>query len=95
MIAYAKEEILSATQIAGNLGEILNKLKGRKSGKTAISRNNALESVIIPIEDYEALQEAFDLAEHMDIYKTIKERESTSLDECVPFENVLEKNELF
>jgi PHD/YefM family antitoxin component YafN of YafNO toxin-antitoxin module len=93
MIAYTKEEILPATQIARNLSEILNKLKQRKLRKVAISRNNTLESVIIPIEDYEALQEVYDLVEHMDIYKTVKERESTSTDEYIPLEEVLKENE--
>lgn len=93
MIAYTKDEILPATQIARNLSEILNKLKKRKLRKVAISRNNKLESVIIPIEDYEALQEVYDLTEHMDIFKIVKERESTSTSEYIPLEEVLKENE--
>ncbi|MCP5053432.1 MAG: hypothetical protein GY940_40075 [bacterium] len=93
MIAYTKEEIVPATQIARNLSNILNKLKNRKLSKVAISRNNALESVIIPIEDYELLQNIYDLAEHMDIFNTIKERESVDIDSYIPLEQVLKENE--
>ncbi|MGE5340155.1 MAG: hypothetical protein ACM3SY_01620, partial [Candidatus Omnitrophota bacterium] len=72
MIGYTKEEIIPVTQMARNLSEILNKLKSRKLKKVAISRNNRLESVIIPVEDYELLQEAYDIVEHVEIYKLVK-----------------------
>lgn len=93
MIAYAREEIIPATRIARSLGEILNKLKTRKIRKVAITRNNKLESVIIPIEEYERLQEIYDLVEHIDIYRTVKEREATDISEYIPFEQVLKENE--
>ena len=93
MIAYMKEEIMPVTRIARNLHEILNKLKRRKLRKVAISRNNTLESVILPVEEYEMLQEVYDLAEHMDIYKLVKEREDTGLEEFIPLEQVLKENE--
>ncbi len=60
MIGYAKEEIIPVTQMSRNLSEILNKLKSRKLKKVAIYRNNRLESVILPVEEYEILQEAKD-----------------------------------
>lgn len=93
MIAYAKDEIIPVTFIARNLSDILNKLKIGKLKKVAIAKNNRLESVILPIEEYEALQEVFDLVEHMDIYKLVKEREKTDLSKYIPFEDILEENE--
>jgi len=94
MIGYAKEEIIPVTRIARNLSNILNKLKNRKLKKVAISRNNNLESVIIPVEEYERLQETYDLVEHIDIYKLVKEREKTDIKEFIPLEVVLKKNGL-
>lgn len=94
MIAYTKEEIIPVTKIARNLKEILNKLKSRQLRKVAISRNNALESVILPIEEYEMLQEVYDLAEHMEIYRVVKEREKTDIEKFIPLEQVLKENEL-
>jgi PHD/YefM family antitoxin component YafN of YafNO toxin-antitoxin module len=93
MIGYAKEEIMPVTQIVRNLSGILNKLKKRKLKKVAISRNNRLESVIIPIEDYELLQEAFELLEHQEIYQVVKEREKTDIEKYIPLEQVRRENE--
>ncbi|MCK4760977.1 MAG: hypothetical protein KAW12_02180 [Candidatus Aminicenantes bacterium] len=94
MVGYAKEEIIPITRIVRNLGGILNQLKTRKLKKVAISRNNTLESVIIPVEEYEKLREAYDLMEHIDIYKLVKEREDTGIKEFIPLEQVLEENGL-
>ncbi len=94
MIGYAKEEIIPVTQMSRNLSEILNKLKSRKLKKVAISRNNRLESVILPVEEYELLQESYDIVEHVKIYKMVKEREKTPIEEYVPLEQVLKENGL-
>lgn len=93
MIAYTKNEIIPVTRIARNLSEILNKLKVGELKKVAISKNNRLESIIIPIEDYEMLQEIYDFVEHMDIYRQIKGREKTPIEEFIPIEDVLKENE--
>lgn len=94
MIGYTKEEIIPITQIARNFSEILNKLKSRKLRKVAVSRNNRLESVILPVEDYEMLQQAYDLVEHVDIYRVVKEREKTEIKDFIPLEKVLKENDL-
>ncbi|MGE5340146.1 MAG: hypothetical protein ACM3SY_01575, partial [Candidatus Omnitrophota bacterium] len=60
----------------------------------AISRNNRLESVIIPVEDYELLQEAYDIVEHVEIYKLVKDREKTPIEEYIPLNQVLKENGL-
>lgn len=86
MIGYAKAEIMPITHIARNLSAVLNKLKTGKLKKVAISRNNTLESVIIPAEEYERLQEVYDLAEHLEIFKLVKEREKTAVDDFIPLE---------
>lgn len=93
MIAYTKDEIIPVTKIARHLSDILNQLKTKKISKVAISRNNVLESVIIPIEDYEKLRNMCELAEHMEIYKIAKEREKDDIDSYIPLETVLKENE--
>lgn len=93
MIAYAKDEIVPVTKIARNLSDILNRLKLGKLRKVAIAKNNRLESVILPIDEYERLQEVYDMVEHMEIYEKVKEREKTAADEFIPLEQVLKENE--
>jgi len=55
MTAYPKDEIISSTKIMRNFGEILNRLKNRDLNKIAVIRNNEIEAVILPVEEYEKL----------------------------------------
>jgi prevent-host-death family protein len=76
MIAYRRDEIISASEVARGFSGVLNDLiKGTKD-RFAISKNNKLEAVVLPIEEYERMQEALDLAEHIEIYNIVKEREN-------------------
>jgi hypothetical protein len=41
----------------------------------------------------EILRELSDLVEHMHVYRLVKEREKTDIDEFIPIEQVLKENE--
>ena len=69
--AYRREEIVSSSKASKQLGEVLNDAK--RKGRVVLSRNNRLEAVILPIEEYEGIVE--DL-EHLLIALEIKERKS-------------------
>lgn len=58
MPAYSREEIISSSFAAKNLGGALEDLK--KKRRLVISRNNRLEAVILPIEEYEEMIEDLD-----------------------------------
>jgi prevent-host-death family protein len=53
--AYRRDEIVSSSRASKQLGEILNEAKRR--GRIVLSRNNRLEAVILPIEEYEGIVE--------------------------------------
>ena len=55
MTAFSKDEIISSTKIMRNFGDVLNKLKNRDLNKIAVIRNNEIEAVILPLEEYEKL----------------------------------------
>ncbi|MCI0501477.1 MAG: type II toxin-antitoxin system Phd/YefM family antitoxin [Epsilonproteobacteria bacterium] len=76
MMAYRKDEIVSASDMARTFSGVLNSITQKTKEKIAISRNNKLEAVIIDIDEYEALSEARELLEHHELYKIIKEREN-------------------
>jgi len=64
--------------------------------KLAISKNNKLQAVLINIEEYERLKEAYDLMEHIEIAKKIEERKNSktiSLEEVMKQHGISE-NEL-
>ncbi|MCL4415101.1 MAG: type II toxin-antitoxin system Phd/YefM family antitoxin [Actinobacteria bacterium] len=74
MVAYTREEIISSSKASKKFGELLNRLKSGQAEKIVISKNNELEAVIISIEEFEAIKDAFELIEHLEIYKMINER---------------------
>ena len=92
MITYAKYEIISSSRIAKNFGAVLSELKKGIRQRAVISKNNELEAVIIPIEEYENIKEAFDLMEHLDIYKIIQKRKDSKPD--ISWEEIKKENRI-
>ena len=90
MVMYLKEEITASSKAGKNFGQILDKLKSGKAEKIVISKNNELEAVIIPIEEFEILKEAYELVEHIEIYKTISERKNQKPE--IDLDDLIKKN---
>ncbi|KYJ86207.1 type II toxin-antitoxin system prevent-host-death family antitoxin [Sulfurovum riftiae] len=86
MVAYTRDEIISATDLARNVSSTLNSIHDKE--KIAISKNNKLEAVIIDIEEYERLKEAYERMEDMEIAKLIEERKDSS---TIPFDELLKR----
>ncbi|WP_295417925.1 hypothetical protein [Sulfurovum sp.] len=91
MIAYTRDEIISATDLARNVSGTLSKITKNLKDKIAISKNNKLEAVIIDIEEYERLKEAYELIEHMEIAKIVEERRQTPKSEYISLEESAKK----
>ena len=88
MVAYTRDEIISATDLARNVSATLNDVVKHVQEKIAISKNNKLEAVIIDIEEYERLKDAYELMEHMEIAKIVEERRDSK---TLTFDELLEK----
>jgi len=86
MVAYTRDEIISATDLARNVSATLNSVVKHAQDKIAIMKNNKLEAVIIDIEEYERLKEAYELMEHMEIEKVVEERKDSG---TIDFEDLL------
>jgi len=86
MVAYTRDEIISATDLARNVSATLNSIVQNVKEKVAISKNNKLEAVIIDIEEYERLKEAYELMEYMEIAKIVEERKDSK---TIDFEDLL------
>ena len=78
MVAYTRDEIISASEMARSFSSVLKEIMEHTKERFAISKNNKLEAVVIPIVEYEKLQEAYDLMEHIEIYKKIQTRTSST-----------------
>ena len=77
MVAYRRDEIVSATELARNLSSTLASLLDKRKEKIAIAKNNRLEAVILDIEEYERLKEAAELLEHIEIGKIVEARKDS------------------
>jgi PHD/YefM family antitoxin component YafN of YafNO toxin-antitoxin module len=73
-VAYSKDEIISASRAARSFGKVLAELKTRHKHRIAIAKNNELEAVILPIQEYETMAEALALLEHIEIYRLVQQR---------------------
>ena len=67
MVSYTKEEIVGITELGKSLGSYLDKVTSKVNSKIAIIRRNKPEAVIIPIEEYEILQKAYDALEQKEV----------------------------
>jgi len=72
MITYAKDEMVGITELGKSLGSYLDKVTSDVFSKIAIIRRNKPEAVIIPIEEYELLQSAYDRLEQKEIEMLLK-----------------------
>lgn len=74
MIAYKRDEIVSASDMSRSFSHILNSIIDKSKEKLAISKNNKLKAVILDIEEYERLQTAYDLLEEKEIETILSNR---------------------
>jgi PHD/YefM family antitoxin component YafN of YafNO toxin-antitoxin module len=89
MLTFTKDEIIPSTKVSRNLGSFLNKLKKNQLEKIVIMRNNEMEAIIIPYEDYEIMKDIIESNEYKEIYKTIKERNKTNESEYKDLDEIL------
>ena len=74
MVAYKREEIVSASDVARGFSTILNSIIDKSKDKLAISKNNKLEAVLLDIEEYERLKNAYDIMEQKEIEAILQNR---------------------
>ncbi|WP_051488738.1 type II toxin-antitoxin system Phd/YefM family antitoxin [Aliarcobacter lanthieri] len=74
MVAYKRDEIVSVSDISRSFSTILNSIANKSKEKFAISKNNKLEAVILDIEEYERLKNAYDILEQKEIETLLDNR---------------------
>ena len=89
MIQFSKDEIQSSTQVSRQFGNILDKLKSKSLDKIAILRNNTMEAVILPIEEYEKMQYFIEMTENYEIYNILRSRFDTPKEEFIELDVML------
>lgn len=80
MVAYKRDEIISASDVARGFSAILNNIINHTNERLAISKNNKLEAVILDIEEYEKLQMVYDMFEENEIKQMLAQRSKEELE---------------
>lgn len=93
-VAYKKEEIVSASRVARSFGKVLADLKEHRKRRIAIAKNNELEAVILPIQEYESMAEALALLEHIEIHRLVETRKRKGTGKRVSLEILLKEEGL-
>ena len=92
-VAYKKDEILSASRVARSFGQVLADLSGKRR-RVAVVKNNHLEAIILPIEDYETMAEALAILEHLEIYRLVRKRKSKKRPNAISLDALLKEQGL-
>lgn len=93
-VAYKKEELLSASKVARSFGQVLADLSGKRRRRVAVVKNNHLEAILLPVEDYEAMAEALALLEHLEIYRLVQERKRKKTRKVISLDTLLKEQRL-
>lgn len=80
MVAYKRDEIVSASDAARSFSSILSNIVNHTKDRFAISKNNKLEAVILDIEEYEKLQRVYDMFEENEIKRMLEQRSKEDLE---------------
>ena len=72
MMTYAKDEIMTATDMVRNFSSVLGSITKGQQKRVVIVKNNRFEAVMIPIDAYEKMREAVMILEK--IYDSSKKK---------------------
>jgi PHD/YefM family antitoxin component YafN of YafNO toxin-antitoxin module len=92
-VAYKKDEILSASRVARSFGQVLADLSGKRR-RVAVVKNNHLEAILLPIEDYETMAEALAILEHLEIYRLVRKRKGKKRPNAISLDALLKEQGL-
>ncbi len=91
MVSFTRNEMISASQFVRNFATLLKTVCSSKEEKIAIVKNNKVQAVLIPIEEYEKLKSCEEQLEQKEIYETIQSRKNTPQTEYVSYEGTVQR----
>ncbi|MEI6705096.1 MAG: hypothetical protein WCL71_16425 [Deltaproteobacteria bacterium] len=72
-----QNEMVSVSEATRHLAGLLNKLRDRLASKYFLTKNNSIEAVLLPIEEYEKLLDLETELDHLILYQEITLREKS------------------
>jgi PHD/YefM family antitoxin component YafN of YafNO toxin-antitoxin module len=71
-----KNEMVSVSEATRHLANLLAQLRGRVASKYFLTKNNAIEAVLLPIEEYEKLLALEEELDQLILFREIDQRQS-------------------
>ena len=96
MMAFEKKEIVSATQLVRQFSNFLTELTNRKLNKIAIIRNNEMQAVVLPIDEYENLVMRANISKQKsikDFFGIINNEEANQMEDALAECRKVDENE--
>ena len=94
MVHYAQNELLSITDFAKRIANVVKGVKEEAIEKIGILKNNRLEAVLISTSEYERLkhyEEIVEALENNELLKIVEQRSATPLSQYVSSEDMVKK----
>lgn len=89
MVTFARNEIISSSQFVRSFASLLQRMTKSNDEKIAIVKNNQMQAVMIPIDEYERLTTLAEKAEQKAIFDTIQERKDTPASEYISYDDAM------
>ena len=89
MVTFARNEIVSSSQFVRNFASLLQRVTKSNNEKIAIVKNNQMQAVMIPIDEYERLATLAEKAEQKALFETIQERKNTPVSEYISYDDAM------
>lgn len=94
MVTFARNEIVSSSQFVRGFAGFLQRMTKSNDEKIVVIKNNKMQAVMIPIDEYERLKSLEEAAEQKEIFQTIQERKNTPGSEYVSYDDAMKMAEL-
>ena len=78
MVTFARNEIVSSSQFVRSFVTFFQRMTKSNCEKIVVVKNNQIQAVIIPIDEYERLKSLDEENERKEIFHTIQARKNTS-----------------
>lgn len=91
MVTFARNEIVSSSQFVRGFAGFLKRMTKSNDEKIAVVKNNQMQAVMIPIDEYERLKALAEIAEQKEIFETVQARKNTPAEDYVSYEDALKQ----
>lgn len=84
-------ELVSVTEAARHLAGLIARMKENLANKIFLTKNNTIEAVLLPIEEYEKLLDLQEELDHVMLFQEIRYRESVDTGKRISLAELDEK----